>query len=166
MRPSKKRSKTPYIVAALVAAILIIAIVAVVYWEASNRPKPFSSQYFDVVPTVILADRAYGSTNNRTLVVKTLCMNVTPVLGDANTILFQVPSHPGDDESNQLANISRGVTHEFEILLEGYTTTLQNINGTDVYPVGNIYFASFETTPDRITLYYTPDQTLILGGSS
>jgi hypothetical protein len=152
VKRSKKGSRLKYLIAVLIAVIVIVAVLAVVYLS----PKlPSATEFFDIVPTKSIG--SFTASNNRSVAITTLGLNVTPVLGDATIIFISVRSHNDKaDESNQAGNITKGETLEFAILLDGYVTTRQNINGTDVFPV-DIQIGSVQCQYETTTLYLKPE---------
>ena len=153
MQRTRRGNRTKYLIALFIAAIIIVAVFVAIYlWP---RGLPPATKFFNITPTISIG--TFGA-NNRSVLITTLGVNVTPVLGDANIVYISVRSHDDkNDETNQAGNISKGQTIDFAIMLQGYQTTLHNINGTDVFPV-DIQIGSVECQYETVTLYIKPEE--------
>lgn len=164
MRKTKKGSKgkAKYVVFAfIIAIIIIIAVVAIP--NLAEKPLPLASEYLDVSHTKSIGE---FSSNNRTVRITTLGLNVTAIGGDALSIIIIVRS-----QSEELGPeigppptgiLKKGETWDIPILLKGYVTGLIQKNDESVFPV-EIQIGCQETLEEKITLYIKPEDIVSTG---
>ena len=98
--PKHKSNRNKYLL--IVVLLLIVAIVLAVAVTQTNSKKPLASQYFIVTHTVSAGE--FSTTDNETVVLTTLGLNITAVGGDATAVQVRVSSqaNPIDDYLDSL----------------------------------------------------------------
>jgi hypothetical protein len=151
--PRHKSNKGKYLFVAIVALIIVI-VAAFALTQTPVGSRPTASLYFKIVHTASLAENVTG---NKSVLLKTLGINITAVEGDATDVQVTI-----DSQANNLndiyPSIPNGTTKPAEIELQGYLTTL-NDNG--LYPV-EFDIVCPQADLSVITLYLSPKDIVIL----
>ena len=125
LRKVKKRSqgRTKYLI---VASIILLAVIIIAVVLATNvpPPKPTASEYFSVVAIGAIA---WNTTSPNTVAVKSLYLNVTPVMGDAHQIYIYYEG-ASDTIAPEPYNgtVLKGHTWEVEIQFSTYMAPVVN----------------------------------------
>ena len=151
MRKAKKRSrgKTKYIV---IASTILLTIVIITVIVATNfqPPKPKASEYFNVVAVGAIG---WNTTSPNTIALKSLFLDVTPVMGDAHEIYIY---YEGASDTIEPEPYNSSV-------LKGHAWSVEIQFGTYLAPVidGNVEFFELITIDSKETAKSDPMTVLL-----
>ena len=152
MRKRGRSNKSKYLLGSVVLSVVVIALaLGYLYRPNQNQnQKPPASQYLKVANTKSIGE---FSNQNKTVLIKTLGLNITAVGGDATSIVVQVASQV-DPTNDVWAFLAKGASQEAQIRLNGYMTVL---NDQGKFPV-EVDIGCSEATHEAIpiTLYLDP----------
>jgi hypothetical protein len=142
-----RHSKSKYWIAASVLVLALITIIAAISFDSQSK-KPKASEYLKVGHT-----RSTGTfyNQNRTVAIKTLGLNITAIMGDANNILIIVDS---SDEPYSIGFLAKGCSELPAIQLKGYVTTINVTTGS--FPL-QLEIGCREATNEEIIIYLKPE---------
>ena len=103
----RKRHTKRYII--IMASLAILAFLVFSSINQKNKSKPSCSEYLKIQHTKSIATTY--TDDNRTIIIKTLGINITAIGGDAHNIIIDV----GSQEPEIIQKIPNGTTSDYQI---------------------------------------------------
>jgi hypothetical protein len=150
---SRHSSNAKYIILALFLVLILTGVVIVI---SMPKKKPLAHDYLHVVPTLSLGE-FYDQ--NKTVIIKTLGLNITAVGGDAYDIIVTIASQ---QEPEWRENLSKGETWSAGFTLQGLRSVLNKTDGLFHVQIG---IKCAETEPEYMWLRLKSQDIIPVGAT-
>jgi len=149
---SRHSSNAKYIILALFLVLILTGVVIVI-----NMPKkkPLAHDYLHVVPTLSVGE----FDDQKTVIIKTLGLNITAVGGDAYDIIVTISSQ---EEPEWREFLPKGETWSAGFTLQGLRSVLNKTDGLFHVQIG---IKCAETEPEYMWLRLKPQDIIPVGAT-